>query len=77
MKTTPATATKDETILPLELLTLRDQNAALREELKYHRNRAARLDHYIKTQMTPLVTMGIRQGNRIITLERRLKRARK
>jgi phosphoribosyl-dephospho-CoA transferase len=59
---------------PLELLTLRDENAALREEVKYHRNRAARLDHYIKTQMKPLVTMGIVQGGRIKTLERKIRR---
>lgn len=60
--------------IPLEFLTLRDEVVALREEVKYHRNRAARLDYYIKTQMKPLVRMGIVQGGRIKTLERQLKR---
>ncbi len=74
MKTIAATSTKEESILPLELLTLREENASLRAEVKYYRNRAARLDRYIKTQMKPLVRMGIEQGGRIKTLERQVKR---
>ena len=63
--------------VPLEMLELQQENAALREELKYYRNRCARQQRYIDGQMKPLVRMGIEQAGKIKTLERRIKRLQK
>lgn len=58
----------------LELLEARQEIARLREELRVVQNSDARQRYYIKTQMRPLVTMGIVQGGKIKTLERKVKK---
>lgn len=58
----------------LELLEARQEIAALRAELKRALAAERRLRWYVKTQMGPLSSENLRLHNKVLTLERRLKR---
>ncbi len=58
----------------LEKFTRDQTMAQLKEELRLCRNSEASLRWYVKTQMRPLMSMGLKQGGEIQTLQRRIKR---